>query len=72
MTGINRIILPDFFSGFGAAIDLTLDLDYAGIVAFNETEVHQYFGGQTKVVATTCRKAEKAVLEKMKMRYDGF
>jgi hypothetical protein len=49
-----------------------MDPEYAGIVRFNEIELHEYFGSQIKRVASETGKKEEEILEKMRTWHDGF
>lgn len=70
VTGITRLALSDFLSGF--VTDLTMDEDFAGIVGFTEIELHKYFGNQIKKVATEMKREEESIFQDMQKWHDGF
>lgn len=66
VTGITRLALSEFFSAFNAAVDLTMNPDYAAIVGFTENELRQYFGNFIKNVATVRKTKEEDIIETIK------
>lgn len=72
MTGITKYRNTNIFSGFNIFTDISLNKRYGAILGFTEEEIRQYFCDYLENAGYVLGMTSDAVLEKMRVQYDGF
>ena len=72
VTGIVKFSQTGIFSVLNQLIDISLDPRYGALLGYTDEEVRQYFHPHIRRAAQVLNCTESAVLEKLKLHYDGF
>ena len=77
VTGVSKFSQVSLFSGFNNLNDITIDPEYATLMGYTQTEMHQFFSDRLKKLILKRSEegnpaSEKEILEEMKEWYNGY
>lgn len=72
ITGVSKFAHTSIFSGFNNPEDITQRTEYAAMLGYTEQELRENFAEHIKIAAAELSMDEEALIEKLKLWYDGF
>jgi len=72
LTGVTKFSKVSVFSDLNQLIDISLDVNYAGICGISETELTKIFEPEINILASKFGKTYIEMLNELKKRYDGY
>jgi len=72
LTGVSKFSHTSLFSGFNNPTDISQRTDYAAMLGYTEQELRDNFAEYIDLTATKLDMGREALIDKMKLWYDGF
>ncbi len=72
ITGVSKFAHVSLFSDLNNLTDITLDVDYAGMLGFTEAEIREYFADRIPLAATANGMQEEDLIAQLLKWYDGY
>ncbi|MBQ6473046.1 MAG: AAA family ATPase [Victivallales bacterium] len=72
VTGVSKFCHVSLFSDLNNLTDITMDARYATMLGYTQQEFESNFSEEIQAVEKTQRLSHKALLDKIKVWYDGF
>ncbi len=72
ITGVSKFAHVSLFSDLNNLTDITLDVDYAGMLGFTEAEIREYFADRISLAAKANNLSENDLMTQLLKWYDGY